>query len=99
MGAALFSPVFSTNLGCAGVYVSDLWVSADARGQSLGKRLLANVADQATQLWQAGFIRLIAYTDNQRALAFYAQLGFKKSTDETGLTLRGDRFHDLGECR
>lgn len=87
VGAALYSPVFSTVRAGAGVYVSDLWVSADARGQGLGKRLLRAVAEDAGAVWKARFLKLAVYDDNAGARAFYDRLGFAAATGETILTL------------
>lgn len=87
VGAALYSPVFSTVRAGAGVYVSDLWVSETARGQGLGRRLLQAVAGDARKVWKAQFLKLIVYDDNPRALAFYDRLGFAASTGEIILTL------------
>jgi len=88
-GAALFSPLFSTARGMAGVYVSDLWVDAAQRGAGLGPLLLAGVRDAGAQLWGAGFLRLGVYADNTRARAFYDRLGFAHAPDEHFLTLNG----------
>ena len=44
LGLALFFPIFSTNRAKPGVYVQDLWISSDARGLGLGRRMLAEVA-------------------------------------------------------
>jgi len=88
-GAALFSPVFSTVRGGAGAYVSDLWVAPEARGQALGTGLLAAVAERTRSDWNASFIKLISYSDNDEALRFYARLGFAPLRGETGLTLSG----------
>jgi uncharacterized protein (DUF849 family) len=89
LGAALFSPVFSTVRGGAGAYVSDLWVAPEARGQALGTALLAAVAERTRSDWNASFIKLISYSDNDEALRFYARLGFAPLRGETGLTLSG----------
>lgn len=89
VGAALFSPLFSTARGMAGVYVSDLWVDAAQRGAGLGPLLLAGVRDAGAQLWGAGFLRLAVYADNPRARAFYDRLGFAHAPDEHYLTLSG----------
>jgi len=88
-GAAVFSPLFSTTRGAAGVYVSDLWVAADRRGAGLGRRLLAAVRDEAARAWQAGFLRLGVYRDNAAARAFYDRLGFAAPENELYLTLTG----------
>ena len=87
VGAALYSPVFSTVRAGAGVYVSDLWVSGAARGQGLGKRLLQAVAADAKAVWNARFLKLVVYDDNDGARRFYDRLGFIASDGETTLTL------------
>ncbi|MGP9790543.1 GNAT family N-acetyltransferase [Roseinatronobacter sp. NSM] len=76
LGAALYSPVFSTVRGGAGAYVSDLWVSAQARGQGLGARLLAQVARAGAAQWQATWLKLAVYDHSHSAQAFYQRLGF-----------------------
>jgi len=87
IGAALYSPVFSTVRAGAGVYVSDLWVSEAVRGKGLGRKLLQAVADDAGKVWNARFLKLVVYEDNADARAFYDRLGFAASRGETILTL------------
>lgn len=87
VGAALYSPVFSTVRAGAGVYVSDLWVSEAVRGKGLGRRLLQAVADDADRVWKAQFLKLVVYDDNPQARGFYDRLGFAASQGETILTL------------
>lgn len=87
VGAALYSPIFSTVRGGTGVYVSDLWVSPSVRGKGLGRRLLRSVATDAGDVWGAGFVRLFVYDDNSQAHAFYDRLGFAASQGEIILTL------------
>ncbi len=77
LGAALYSPVFSTVRGAAGVYVSDLWVSAGMRGQGLGARLLAEVARAGAMRWQASWLKLAVYDHSEAAQQFYQRLGFE----------------------
>ncbi len=96
VGAAIFSPVFSTARGMAGAYVSDLWVAADQRGRRLGARLLAAVRDEGRRLWGAGYLRVPVYNDNTRAQAFYARLGFAPSDHETIVVLDGAALAALG---
>lgn len=80
LGAALYSPVFSTVRGAAGVYISDLWVSADARGHGFGAQLLAQVAQQGATLWQATWLKLAVYDHSHSAQQFYQRLGFAPAT-------------------
>ena len=77
LGAALCSPVFSTVRGAAGAYVSDLWVTADARGQGLGARLLAQIAQEGAVRWRATWLKLAVYDHSEDAQRFYQRLGFE----------------------
>ena len=95
VGAALYSPVFSTVRAGAGVYVSDLWVATSVRSAGLGRRLLAAVARDAATVWGAEFLKLVVYDDNARARAFYDRLGFTASRDETMLALDATGFASL----
>ncbi len=97
VGAAVFSPLYSTTRGVPGAYVSDLWVAASARGAGLGVRLLTAVRDEARALWGAGFLRLAVHEDNVRALAFYRGLGFAPHPGETSLLVAGAALDRIGE--
>ncbi|WP_432817449.1 GNAT family N-acetyltransferase [Sulfitobacter sp. JB4-11] len=94
-GVALFSPLMSTALGSPGVYVSDLWITPEARGAGVGHVLLGWVAARASHLWGSGFMRLAAYEDNPRSIAFYERLGFTRPNGETSLRLSGAGFETL----
>lgn len=94
-GVALFSPLFSTARGAPGLFVSDLWVAPEARGEGLGQRLLRAAAEEAATLWGAGFLRLIVHDHNPRARAFYDRLGFETLSGETALVLPGPAFDSL----
>lgn len=97
VGAAAYSPFFSTVYGSVGIYVSDLWVDQEMRGQRLGQRLLAAVHRAGLDAWDASFIRLGVYHDNPRARAFYERIGFV-GTDETEfMMLAGKALQSLGE--
>lgn len=89
-GAVLFSPVFSTVRGAAGLYVSDLWVSDEARGKGLGRRLLAAAADRAGYLWHADWMSLAVYHSSDASRRFYQRLGFAPDTAATVMKLGPD---------
>jgi GNAT superfamily N-acetyltransferase len=73
-GMALFAPSFSTWLGKPGLYLEDLFVSEWARGQGVGRRLLARLAAIAVA---RGCGRLdLAVLDWNPAREFYHRLGF-----------------------
>jgi ribosomal protein S18 acetylase RimI-like enzyme len=99
VGVALFSPLFSTVRGAAGIYVSDLWVAEAWRGRRLGAHLLAGARDEGAALWGARFLRLGVGHDNARARAFYERLGFTATTDETTFTLTGAALAALEGAR
>ncbi|MEX0969835.1 MAG: GNAT family N-acetyltransferase [Paracoccaceae bacterium] len=99
VGLAYYSPMFSTMLGGAGCYVSDLWSHESARGQGLGARLLAAVQADAAADWAGAFIKLAAYKDNAAALAFYRKLGFEVLGDEHALRLSGAALQALKDPR
>lgn len=94
-GVALFSPMMSTALGCPGVYVSDLWIAEEARGAGFGQAMLSWVATRAQSLWGSGYMRLAAYDENPRSVAFYERLGFSRPHGETSLRLTGAAFKTL----
>lgn len=96
MGIALYSPLFSTVHGDAGMYLSDLWVAPEERGTGLGSRLIAAATSDASARWRARFVKLPVYHDNTAALAFYDRLGFVASSSfERYLILKGTALDTL----
>ncbi|MCV2873639.1 GNAT family N-acetyltransferase [Defluviimonas sp. WL0050] len=96
VGAAVFSPIYSTTRASAGVFVSDLWVAPSVRGARLGPRLLAAVRDDAAARAGCGFIRLAVYADNPRAVAFYERMGFEARSGEVGMIIADAALGDIG---
>lgn len=94
-GAALFSPVFSTVRGGAGLYVSDLWVDLDTRGSGLGPRLLAAACKSVPATWSVTFLRLAVYERNPDARRFYDRLGFEHDPEDVFLSLSGEPLQKL----
>ena len=95
LGAALYSPVFSTVRGAAGVYVSDLWVSSDARGQGIGARLLAQVAQKGARHWHAAWLKLAVYDHSTASQQFYQRLGFEHATGMQEMRLGAQGVSEL----
>ncbi|SFU20226.1 GNAT family N-acetyltransferase [Sedimentitalea nanhaiensis] len=87
VGAAMYVPVFSTRIGGAGVYVSDLWVAPEQRGQHMGQRLLATVLEDAANVWGAMFLKLEVDQGNPDARRFYDRLGFIPAKNQTAMIL------------
>ena len=95
IGAALYSPVFSTAQGAAGVYVSDLWVDEATRGQGTGRRLLAEVAHRAGAQWGAAWMTLAVYGHSTASRRFYERLGFASQDRVTQMRLPQAGFDRL----
>ena len=74
VGYALFHPTFATELGQRGFYLYDLAVTASARGQGIGRALVAGVARVAKEEGR-GFLWWSTKAGNEAARAFYARLG------------------------
>jgi len=96
-GAVLAQPNVSTSLGGTVTFVSDLWVSEDARGTGLGRRLLARAAQEGAARWQAVALRLTVYEDNSGARAFYDRLGFAVRAADRNALLQGAALARLME--
>ncbi|HXC92091.1 MAG TPA: GNAT family N-acetyltransferase [Stellaceae bacterium] len=74
-GMALFHPRFSTWLGRQGMYLEDLYVSENARGQGVGRRLMARLATIAVE---RGWGRIdFQVLDWNPARGFYRRLGMQ----------------------
>jgi GNAT superfamily N-acetyltransferase len=73
-GCALFHSRFSTWLGRPGLYLEDLYVTEEARGKGVGKRLMARLAAIAVE---RGWRRIDFHVlDWNPARHFYERLGF-----------------------
>ena len=96
-GLVLFFPEFSTLRGCPGVFVQDLFVAAPARGQGLGRKLLAR-ALAAGQAWDAAYLALMVDRSNTRARVFYDRCGFVDRGDYDMLVLDGAGLAALGDA-
>lgn len=94
-GALIASPMFSTSLGGAGLYISDLWISGLMRGHGLGPRLLQAALAAAPANWTIRFLKLAVHNHNTNARRFYERLGFEKLPDETVLSLTGNALATL----
>jgi GNAT superfamily N-acetyltransferase len=94
-GLVLFFPEFSTLRGCPGVFVQDLYVAAPARGQGLGRKLLARALD-AGLAWDAAYLALMVDRSNTRARVFYDRCGFVGRGDYDMLVLNGAGLAALG---
>jgi GNAT superfamily N-acetyltransferase len=94
VGFALFFHNFSTFLGKPGIYLEDLFVSPQARGRGVGRRLLQWLAH--TTLARGGARLDWAVLDwNAPALGFYRSLGAAALDEWRTYRLSGAALADL----
>jgi GNAT superfamily N-acetyltransferase len=74
VGFALFFTTFSTFRGQPGLYLEDLFVRLEYRGQGIGKALLTQLARLAADR-QCGRLEWAVLNWNQPAIGFYRSLG------------------------
>ena len=94
-GFALYYHSFSTFLGRAGLYLEDLYVRADHRGQGVGTALLTHVAAVAVERG-CGRMEWSVLDWNRRAIDFYTSMGARAVTGWTVYRLTGDSLGALG---
>ncbi len=93
-GYAIFFTTFSTFTGRPGIYLEDLFVQPEFRGQGLGKALICRVAREAVM---RGCARLewSVLDWNRPAMDFYQSLGAKSLSDWIGQRLSGETLEIL----
>ena len=96
LGYALFFPTFSSFLASSGVWLEDLFVRPDSRGEGVGKALLAAVA---ARVRERGGERLewAALDWNELALGFYRRIGAQTMNEWITHRLDGEALSDLAE--
>jgi GNAT superfamily N-acetyltransferase len=95
VGCSLWFLNFSTWRGTHGIYLEDLYVRPDQRGQGLGRALLAALAEEAVR---CGYARVEwAVLDwNTPSIDFYRSLGAVPMDEWTVYRLTGDALAALG---
>jgi len=95
VGFALYFPNFSTFLGRRGLYLEDLYVRPQFRGQGHGEQLLRHLAHLCVE---RGYGRLewSVLDWNQRAIDFYQSMGAKPMNEWTVFRVTGDALAKLG---
>jgi ribosomal protein S18 acetylase RimI-like enzyme len=94
VGLCLFFYSFSSWRGEPGVYVQDLYVSGEARGCGLGRRLIAQTVRLA-KVRGATYLRLSVARENTAAQQFYRTIGITESEDECIYQAAGPAFERL----
>ena len=74
VGFALYFQTFSTFVGKPGIYLEDLYVRPERRGQGIGRRLLAHLAGLAIERG-CGRLEWAVLDWNGSAIRFYRALG------------------------
>lgn len=93
-GFALFFHNYSTFLGKAGIYLEDLYVKPECRGQSIGQALLACISNIARQRG-CGRLEWSVLDWNQDAIRLYRKLGAVPLDDWTVFRLTGNALDEL----
>jgi GNAT superfamily N-acetyltransferase len=97
VGYALYYPVFSTFRGRAALYLEDIFVVPEARGQGVGYALMRSLAQVAHQ---RGYDRIewSVLDWNAPAVEFYRKLGaVPKETGWVGYLLTGEALEALAD--
>jgi GNAT superfamily N-acetyltransferase len=92
-GLAVWYPIYRTFPALRGVYVEDLYVRPEFRGQGGGKTLLAHMARMARD--QQGFLEWRALDWNKPARDFYEGLGAVAIPEWIGYRLQGEALERL----
>ncbi|MFQ5971163.1 MAG: GNAT family N-acetyltransferase [Alphaproteobacteria bacterium] len=95
VGYATFHNSFDSDRAMRTVWLLDLFVMEQARGQGIGQRLMAAVARAAVERG-AGSLWWGVRSDNARARRFYARLG-AVDDDARILELAGDALRALAD--
>ena len=95
IGFALFFHNFSTFLGRAGIYLEDLYVKPEYRGNGYGKALLQELARIALERG-CGRLEWWCLDWNQPSIDFYLAMGAEPMKDWTVYRGAGEALEKLG---
>jgi len=93
-GFALFFHNYSTFLGRPGIYLEDLFVRPEFRGQGCGRALLAHLAALAVER-RCGRLEWAVLDWNEPAIGFYERLGAQPMDEWTVFRLTGESLESL----
>lgn len=94
VGYALFFENYASFRGQRGLYLEDLYVTQEARGQSVGEMLMRHLAGIAKERG-AERIDWLVLVDNAPAIKFYEKLGAKIDPSERHFKLVDADFERL----
>lgn len=96
VGFALFFHNFSTFLGRAGIYLEDLYVKPEYRGNGYGKAIIKKIASIAVERG-CGRLEWWCLNWNQPSIDFYRSLGAEPMSDWTVFRIAGDTLTNLAQ--
>lgn len=96
VGFALYFYTYSTFLAKPGIYLEDLYVNEEARGQGVGKKLLMTLAKIAHEEG-CGRLEWAALDWNTPAIEFYKSIGAKTLDDWITFRLTEDKLDELAQ--
>lgn len=96
IGFALFFHNFSTFLGRAGLYLEDLYVQPEYRGNGYGKAILKKLAAIAVERG-CGRLEWWCLDWNKPSIEFYRSLGAQPMDEWTVYRITGDTLAELAE--
>ena len=94
VAAMIMYDEFSTWRGKKGVYVLDIYISPQARGCGLGRRLIAKAAAWGRSRG-ASYVRLSVDQENIHAINFYEAIGFEEGSRDRVFILSGEEFQSI----
>jgi GNAT superfamily N-acetyltransferase len=94
VGYAIWFHTFSTFLGKRGLYLEDVFVLPDRRGQGIGRALLAHLAKIGVERG-CGRMEWVVLDWNTPAIGFYESIGARPNTDWTTYRLTGEPLEAL----
>jgi len=94
VGYAVFFTSYSTWLGRNGIYMEDLYVSPDFRGQGAGKALMKTIAQYAVQR-QCGRLEWSVLDWNKPAIDFYLSIGALPQSEWVRYRLTGEALKNF----
>ncbi|MCR4615555.1 MAG: GNAT family N-acetyltransferase [Clostridiales bacterium] len=96
VGFALFFHNFSTFMGRAGIYLEDLYVKPEYRGQGHGKALLRALAAITVERG-CGRLEWVCLDWNKPSIDFYLSLGAQRMDEWTTYRVTGEALKKLAE--
>ncbi len=94
VGFALFFHNFSTFLGCAGIYLEDLYVLPEYRGRGYGKGLITALANMAKERG-CGRLEWWCLDWNKPSIDFYLSLGAEPMDEWTVYRIAGKTLDEF----